>query len=201
MLILLNGPPRSGKDTAGRILHEVLGYPLHKFTEPMDRALPAFVGITPERWAFLREHAKDKACEELGGLLPREVLISFSETWAKPLFGRDIFGQLMRRSLQAQPAILTDCGFRREVECVVPDYPPEEVLLLRLHRPGCTFSKDSRAYITLADLGVRELDLENHGTLAAFDEQIRRLALDISIRSSADTPCTTSNRSPASPVS
>lgn len=199
MLILLNGPPRSGKDTAGRILHGVLGYPLHKFTEPMDRALPSFFGIIPERWAYLREHAKDKSCPELGGRLPREVLISFSETWAKPLFGRDIFGQLMRRTLQGQPAILTDCGFRREVECVVPDYPPEEVLLLRTQRPGCTFSKDSRAYITLADLGVQEIDLENNGTLEEFSAQIHRLAL--SIRSSTDKACTTSNRSPASLVS
>jgi hypothetical protein len=63
------------------------------------------------------------------------------------------------RSLIAVP----DSGFRGEAVRAVREVGPENVTLIRLHKEGCTYY-DSRSYISLADLGVIEHDIENiHG--------------------------------------
>ena len=171
MLILLNGPPRSGKDTAGQWLSKWLGLPLVKLTAPLDRAIAAFFQISPQRWAYLREEGKDQPAPELFGYTPRQVLISLGEHWAKPLLGQDVFGQLAPKY-----GIITDVGFRPEAEALVQ---PDHTFLVRIHRPGCTFANDSRSYIDLSDLNVPTYDLNNSSTLEAYQQAVYNLSTQL----------------------
>jgi len=171
MLILLNGPPRSGKDTAGRWLSQWLNLPLVKLTAPLDRAVVAFFNLDPQRWAYLREEGKDCPAPELQGLTPRQVLIALGERWAKPLFGQDIFGRLAPKW-----GVVTDLGFRAEAEALVQ---PGRTFLVRVYRPGCSFANDSRSYVDLSDLGVPTYHLENKGTLEAYRQQVLNLSLQL----------------------
>jgi hypothetical protein len=95
IFILLNGPPRSGKSTATEMIlgahHDAFEY---KMTYPMDMAFKSFFCIPDHEWHQYREVNKDKPQIRFGGHTTREALISFSEGFAKPLAGHDVFGKI-----------------------------------------------------------------------------------------------------------
>lgn len=181
-VILFNGPPRSGKDVAASIIkasspsHVVL----EKFAWPLKTAVPIAYGITHDEWRhnYDTSENKDTPTEAFFGKTPREVQIALSETFFKPLHGADIFGRLLARRLSqfarlAIPTlVVSDSGFRDEVLPILDVFGADRVFLFRLHRPGCDFGQDSRSYIHLADLGVRELDIYNTSTLEDFSQAV-----------------------------
>jgi len=130
-------------------------------------------GIPHEQFAkhFDSSEQKDRAQPEFFGKTPRQVQIAISEDLLKPLHGQDIFGRLLvSRLLRAgevpnRIVVVSDCGFRREAEEIVKAFGKERVFLWRLHRTGCDYSGDSRGYISLGDLGVRTVDIENNWEL------------------------------------
>lgn len=170
-LIVLNGPPRSGKDTIAKMLSDYHGATILKFTAPMDRAIPAFFGIDPQRWVALREDHKDHPAPEFNGLTPREVLISFSEEWAKRLFGRDIFGKLAAEEAlrHGSRVVFSDGGFAREVTALRKKVP--ETFVVQVKRPGQCFENDSRQYLDNPDFVI-----DNNGSLLHLQNQVHQLA-------------------------
>jgi len=106
-------------------------------------------------------------------------MIAYSEKFMKPLLGEDIFGRLLWQAVQDSSAdiiLVTDCGFRVEVECLLAKLEQvgarTRVHFVRLHRAGTDFTNDSRSYFSpRASPLLRERDLENNGTL----EEIRRV--------------------------
>ena len=176
--LLVNGPPRSGKDTMGGVLERlalqqtpnVLSTKLAKALKEMAHdALCPVKGL--DHWVF--EAEKDKPRPDLYGRTWREVYIAFSEKFAKPLFGEGYWARVLLDEVdeadQDHPldyVIVTDCGFQTEVG-VIREWAEErghEVVLLKMHRAGCDFSKDSREYVTLNGKG-REMDVYNDSTI------------------------------------
>lgn len=174
-IILLNGPPRCGKDTISEILKNHCPSEVHleKFALPLKLAVPMIYGLTQANWKedLDTEQGKDYRCDQLFGKTPREVQIAISEDLLKPLHGKDIFGKLIVRRIERvnskwfSATVVSDSGFREEAEVVVDRFGADDVQLWRIHRDGCDFKKDSRGYIHLNDLGVKEFDIDNCGTI------------------------------------
>jgi len=169
-IIFINGPPRSGKDTAGEILAEATGGELFKFAEPLKlmahRLVSAFAPhAIPERAehaADFFEDVKDEPQPYLFGKTWRQYYIAVSETLIKPLHGDDFFGKVLATdiaNLSTGTAIITDSGFMVETPPIVERFGAENCLLLRMRRTGCNFSSDSREYLELP--GVVTIDVYN----------------------------------------
>ena len=170
-VVLFNGPPRCGKDTAAEALRLAIQGARHlKFAGAVKDATHAIFGLEVRTDAF--EHCKDIPSPEFAGLTPRQAYIRFSEVAIKPAFGKTRFGHAAaRRVLGAEDAgatlvAISDSGFAEETIPVIEAVGRENVLLIRIHRPGCTFDGDSRNYIYPP--GIRSEDLSNEYTKAEW---------------------------------
>ena len=179
-LILINGPPRSGKDTAGAFLSTLLGAHIGKFAKVLKEAAHALYGM-PNLPHDAFEDRKDKPCPEFFGKTPREIYIALSETYFKPLHGEDIFGQLLLKDLLNEesqfdfegPVTVTDSGFVPEAMVLINHFGPENCCLLRMWRPGYDYSGDSRGYI---DLPIKTDDLKiDDGDIPGMHEALTQL--------------------------
>lgn len=180
-LILLNGPPRCGKDTSGQILADALDCAaVDKFARVVKERCHAAYGMRVVGSGLVPPHdyfegVKDEPLPAFLGRTPRECYKAFSEQLYKPLHGADVFGRLLLADLLGADAvrtwIITDSGFRAEAEPLIEHFGARATLLVRLHREGCMFAGDSRSYLDLSDLGVTTVDLVNPGT----PEGLRRM--------------------------
>lgn len=187
-IVLLNGPPRSGKDALGRRIVDLAvrergtcGVAVVKFAHVLKQAVHrAFdlQGIDPE--AF--DDRKDLPSEAFHGTTPRLAYIQFSEQFAKPLFGRRYFGERLADALSPHKddlaaALVTDSGFVEEAQALVDRFGVENVVLVRLSRPGASFAGDSRSYWDPPESmrGIQVLPLRNDGPLESLDVLARQV--------------------------
>lgn len=179
VIFLLNGPPRSGKDTAAMWLQEKYNGRLMKFADPIKQAVTAIYhgGDRAEFDKYDTAELKDKPQDVYFLKTCRECQIGVSENFLKPfhndtqIFGRFFANTIERMSpSQAQgPFFVSDSGFRGESEFLVKRYGPKKIFLFRIFRDGYSFEKDSRNYVTLKDLQVSEFDIQNvEGNKPAF---------------------------------
>lgn len=185
-VIFFNGPPRSGKDFAGKMLAEMLGEGVVqlKFAEPLKLATHAALAMLqnlsgiPAPAAF--EATKDEPMEEFMGVSPRQAYIALSENFCKPLWGPGVFGELLAKRVQSLPedtryVIVTDCGFQEEVD-VFQELVDADVLVAQVHRDGCDFSNDSRGWVNIP--GATEI-VFNKGTKEDLRLQLVYLMTDL----------------------
>ena len=177
-LYLFNGPPGSGKDTAGKMLSQILQdsggkVRMLKFSMPLKLATHSIMAIfngTPkiEGPDTFEGPVKDVALESFFGVSPRQAYITLSEKFAKGLWGPGFFGELMARQVAKaredgmDHVIITDCGFKAEIQTLMDLVEIGDAFMLHMHRDGCDFSKDSRGYVTLPELTT--VDIHNHGS-------------------------------------
>lgn len=166
-IILLNGPPRVGKDAAASILLDCLPGSVHvKFAEPLRRALPALFGLSESTWRDLYENHKDSPSEELLGFSVRNRMIWLSEEVMKPVYGQDIFGHIavnQIRALEPETVVVSDCGFTSEVIPLMEWFGAKSICIVRLMRAGYTFAGDSRNYVDVPDIAM--MTVNNDATL------------------------------------
>ena len=168
-IVLINGPRRSGKSTLAKILwmrvqssSEIIGFSYHlkRFVHGIYLGAKGFK-MDPDVFDAVKEEPQPL----LSGRSWRQMYIHYSENVIKPMHGKEWFGeQFTRAAVETghETIFVPDSGFREEAETVVRNFGASNVLLLRMHRTGCVYdSMDSRGYITLADLGVAEHDVEN----------------------------------------
>lgn len=163
-LILFNGPPRCGKDTAAAHVWQKYPNSLHfKLSQPLKDGVKAFFNLSDDD-VKVAEANKDEPLDMFFGYTYRQVQISLSEDWGKPKFGQRIFGALAARQLARSPSTMflcSDSGFDYEATPLIAAIGAPNTLLIRIMRPGCTFANDSRSYITLPE--VRMVILHNNG--------------------------------------
>jgi len=170
-IIFINGPPRSGKDTAGEILRDQLGGELFKFAHALKVGTHALFTVMQGRYGVdnpefyddsYYEATKDQSEADMYGITPRAAYIAVSEQLCKPLFGEQFFGRVLRDTIvrrEPSTAIITDSGFGHEAVPIVERFGAENCLLIRMWRDRCNFSKDSRNYISLP--GIETIDVHN----------------------------------------
>jgi hypothetical protein len=181
-LILLNGCPRCGKDTAADYLVHSLGAHAFKFSRPIKDAIKAAFQLSDVEVDVL-EATKSKPTELFSDMSYRDIQISFSEDWLKPKLGQDIFGRLAARSLAKtikmypnnQLFVSSDSGFAAEAEPVIDLFGRENTLLIRVYRDGFSFEGDSRSYIDLP--GVTRVSVTNNGSVLEYQDAVRELVL------------------------
>ena len=155
-VIILNGPPGSGKDTLADLIEERDGFVHMKFKDRLYEigAKIAELPLGGYKWLCTDRSTKELGTFVLGGKSPREHLIWVSEEVIKPLFGEDYFGKYL--DLQAyEPledgnnVVVSDSGFVKELEPLAYNCSWEGVSIhvIRLHRGGYSFEGDSREYI------------------------------------------------------
>lgn len=176
-VVFLNGPARSGKDTAAKLLIEEFGCRHYKISQPLKTALGAFFSLSASDYARLFEGPdKDKAAPELYGDVPRQALISLSEEWAKRRYDNSVFGRLAVRHLRSPSdtpfTVISDSGFRTEAEVLVKWLGAKNCLLIQLSREGAIYDGDSRGYIDLSDIGVTTAEIRNNQTMELFKIQL-----------------------------
>jgi len=161
-LVLLNGPPRCGKDTLVQQLVPYLKFSHLKFAAPIKRMVAGLLNVDMR---YIEEF-KEMPVKTLRDETIRYTLIRLSEEFMKPRYGNDIFGSLLwqeAKNAANKLVVVSDCGFVSEVNRVVASAGKANCLIVRIHRAGTDFSGDSRSY--LPDGVCETVDIHNDGTL------------------------------------
>ena len=184
-VVILNGPPNSGKDVGAEHLSKVFeGY--HKeFKGILFKATKAAFGLTDDVWGILyKRESKELPSTYLihNGeyISPRTAMINTSENVIKPLFGQDAFGKALANDLEDGINFVSDGGFASEVKPISDMVGPENVLILRIRREGCTFQGDSRRELSYNDVekGITIEDVNNVGDLCEYLDKLESKVKD-----------------------
>ncbi|WP_378347435.1 hypothetical protein [Acinetobacter baumannii] len=206
-VILLNGPPNTGKDVSAEMLKELFGGGSHKaFKDVLYEETAKYFNVGLD---WMRSMATDRTTKEAPtrklfdkdlnwivrlaltllsfirpvGFSPRQALIHVSENIIKPRFGDTYFGHKLLEAIKASGdefTFVSDSGFIKEIHPLVE--AGLEVYVLRLKREGCTYAGDSRRYLTdkeLKELGVHVIDIDNNGTLDELKAKLLDASLEI----------------------
>lgn len=176
-VIILNGPPGSGKDAIADVMsHNVMWQHVRIKSKLFSQAIE-ISGIDPSDWHIRYEDRKLKETpwDRLGGLSQRQFLIKISEEWVKPVFGKDFYGKeagkyALEDITNGYTLVYSDGGFQEEFDAIKSIVGEDNILLVRLHRDGTSWEGDSRGY--LKNPG-REVDIENNGTIQEVIESIK----------------------------
>lgn len=158
-VILFNGPPGCGKDFACINLNrDIKNSALDKFARFLKERTHALYGLDYDYTYY--EDCKETPNSELMGLSPRQAYIEVAEKYFKPVHGPQVFGNILKKEINSSDKdifFISDCGFIDEVQ-PLKDF---NLLLIRIHRKGKDFKKDSRGYIYPLD--INSIDIENKG--------------------------------------
>jgi len=176
-IILFNGPPRSGKDTATGMALEYLGKRAvhYRFAAPLKDAIHGLFGMGGVKHEHF-DMVKNDPSDIFFGMTPRNAYIWLSEEVAKPKFGSDFFARVavnaIRNLSEDRTIVISDCGFNEEVEALRKEFGSENILVIYLEREGTDFSKDSRSYIS-APL-CKTCSIVNNGSYSQLNEKVIR---------------------------
>lgn len=152
--ILLNGPPRAGKNLIAHLLTRHLRATIHhKFAKPLVDAMFLLHGVRVE-------HVDKDA--PWRGTTVRRAMQCLSENYFKPTFGVDCFGHFavdeiakLPENLQGYPFVFSDSGFVNEARPLSQAIRCVQVIV---RRPGRTFEGDTRSYWSHPSIPVIEFD-------------------------------------------
>lgn len=185
--ILLNGPPGSGKDTAADAIKECKIWKVAclKISGPLKNMTHGLFGSSAKEIEDSNKKEDPIPVLASHGIQCswRQAYIFFSEEVIKPTWGADFFGELGIARVQhvieeedPDLIVISDCGFESELKHVVKFFGPENIWLIRIARPGCSFQGDSRNYVVLP--GVKTTDLVNAGSR---EEWIKNVITTVSL--------------------
>ena len=195
VVIMFNGPPRSGKDSACEIIMEHFPEVHYAyFKEVLYKECAKILGLDFNFWASVCQNGdlKDKpmltmvAGENGAVMTPRDILIYLAEKVLKPKYGQDFIArgtadtiieliQLQReQSNEAAVIVVPDLGFDYEIDTVRKKIPDAHVISVAVYRPGFTFEGDSRNYVKDPGFG-----LHNTGSYEDLENKVLRLFRNI----------------------
>lgn len=156
--IVLNGPPRAGKDTAMLILQEVFPEAeVFQFFRPIKELLHRELGLSVPHDHY--ELLKDTLLPEFGGMTPRRAYIARGDRLQEE-FGHDVLTERYFEAIQDcnAPILITTCGMDSEAMTLAGIFGAENMLVLRIHMEGKDFSEDSRSWVHNAALTIRDVE-------------------------------------------
>lgn len=167
-ILLLNGPPGSGKDTLADllVLKNSKTYKRRFKDSLMSIAAPLYSMSVDELEKInnsreMKEIELDEFSRKGKKYSCRQALIHTSEVVVKPNFGKDYFGVMSARSIKEEGFYpFSDSGFWDEVEPLISKFGRENILICRLERAGHNFGGDSRDY-----LPVNDFLIQNNGSI------------------------------------
>lgn len=184
-IIFLNGPRKSGKDTAAKYIMQDFALDAReaKFARPLKLAAASMFNVNQgqfRRFEAVGSSLKTLEMPQLMGMSWVDTLIWLSEECMKPKFGKDVFGKLLLNHLTeptlTKLTVISDSGFADELVPIVKFYGIENCHLFRIYRQGCSFDGDSRQYVFEDHLpqGLHIEDIYNNYDLSMFRVQVLR---------------------------
>lgn len=179
--VILNGPPSSGKDTICVMAAEMWGFASLEFKDPIYEIAATTLGMTKQD--FLAKYKdrewKETKRQEWGNRSVRDLMISISEDYIKPFFGKEYFGNKVVKTMESMAPfvrdyIFSDGGFYSETDALIK--AGVDVYIVHLYREGCSFEGDSRDYVYHPD--ATTIELQNNGTLEETLETLTRMLKD-----------------------
>lgn len=160
-VIILNGPPFSGKDYVSEIFQNYMEVnvgtrcKVMRFKQKIYELLSCFYDVPLEKVIEIcnDRELKEKPCDLFNGLTPRNACINMSENIVKPRFGKDYFGHSLLKRIPAELelAIISDGGFVDETMVLYNSEKIDKILVVRMKAEGCNFEGDSRSYLDERD--------------------------------------------------
>lgn len=178
MIILLNGPPNSGKDTAAEFIVKMLSQVNHaKLSRPLKAAANNIFDLQPGTLKFFHEDS-DLESPFLLGSTYRQVQIDIF-LMLQERFGPDVLARLFiryaKKNIAAKHIVISDGGRTVEAQALIAHYGRSNVGLIGLAREGCDFSKDIREYVDV-NCDKKEF-IDNKHDLDIFETQIKRVLI------------------------
>jgi hypothetical protein len=185
-IILVNGPPGSGKDTIGGMFHQQSDSRVEKFSKYLKESTHRLYNIKGRDGTIVPhdyfEHRKDQPCQELGGAIPRQCYIGVDK-YLKSIHGDDILGRKLLDRLVGyehwRSCVVTDSGFFDEAMVLVRHYGVDNIAVIRLQRVDCCFTNDSRGYVTIP--GACNFDVVNNGRLSDLATEALSIAKKLGV--------------------
>lgn len=172
-VILLNGPPQSGKDCVAGFLRNEYGAQVVRFSTPIKAFAHARYGLVTTVDAY--EHVKDESCDEFDGRTPRSVYIEVGNALRSFTSNLGVAALAANIVLESHASlfVIPDCGFPEERDAFKVDLIGFGLVasLVRVTRPGCDFSSDSRRF-----LAGYEHHIHNDGSLKDLMEKTSAVA-------------------------
>lgn len=147
-IVIFNAPGGAGKDSICKYMNKNLTYFTHlEIKAKLFELVKCISGISDQKWeSIYTEELKEIPTPLLGGLSPRQFMIKVSEEVIKPNFGSDYFAQTAIKALKGGLNGFSDGGFYCELDEMIKVVGIENLLVVRIHRPGCNFDNDSRIH-------------------------------------------------------
>lgn len=175
-VIVLNGPPQCGKDTIGKELVKSIDKAIQgEFKGLLLKILKQTLNLSDDTFdmMYANRELKDVKQPFFNGKSIRDMMISISEDYIKPMLGQDYIGKYELTKIKRGDAsciVYTDGGFYDEIRPLLED-DSIELHVIQIHRVGCSFSGDSRGWL-IGD-GIDPLCIANNGTVQKAVELIR----------------------------
>lgn len=170
-IIILNAPPRSGKDELAKYLAQKHAHCHHMAFANELKKLAHRLYNTPDQAPDAYEAFKDQPMTEFMGLTPRQAYTRLAEDYIKPNHGKDFFGLQLIPTIKAikynedNVFVISDGGFIEELEPLLMNFDPHLFTIVQIHRQGRNFDSDTRHYFSaerFSKLGVKFLKLNNN---------------------------------------
>lgn len=149
-ILLLNGPPRSGKDTLAKLLETKYGFHHLKITSRWKERVHALYGMNPEQYPHdFFEETKDTPQAAFMGISPRQAYIKVWEDYFLPAHGENVLMDWLIDDIDNSPSnfiVISDLGFDREATYLF-NYFGNTALAVKIFRQGFEYKNDSRGYI------------------------------------------------------
>lgn len=181
-IILLNGFPKSGKDSIAAIIGGRLNH--MKFADPIHAMAYAVFPLTRSKWHYIYDHHKDEPSGILYGMTPREVFIWLAEKVIKPKFGQSFFAEHLANRIKLMQTmtdanqdltgfVVSDLGFQEEFDTLAYSFGKERIHLWRVIREGTSPANDSRSIIKSSHaLEENFIVIENDGSKLDLVEKV-----------------------------
>jgi hypothetical protein len=198
-IILLNGPPRVGKDSIAEKFIEYCAEDVNipkniiscKFADSIkDHVFATFKHITPDNYDLVKDKpifdmsTRADVLDETGakpGSTLREWMINYAEVYMKPKFGNAIFGKQTCAKIKQKFSegvdyvLVTDLGFLEEFEEILREFKhdPTVIVLAKIRKRDIGFDGDSRKYITDEDIDSHEFESIRNFDVCTIDNNGR----------------------------
>lgn len=188
-IILLNGPPQSGKNTIASTIGVFLaanniGFTEIALAEKLRKISEILIGRTLDDAAYNKIKDQSLQFGETETTL-RQLMINMSENFFKQHYGPNIWAQLAIAKIFAQSVnldynnsrkyivVITDLGFQEEIDAFTNEYYPNRLLLVHVNRPGKSFTNDSRKFVQPNNPEVPVVTIENSGSYSHLFNEVK----------------------------
>lgn len=171
-VIVLNGPPRAGKDTAIASLQTVFkDAEVFQFFRPIKELLHRSLGLDVSYDHY--EELKDVVLPEFGGLTPRRAYIEEGDRLQRE-YGDHILTEIYFDALAGckAPILITTCGMDSEGVTLAQMFGVDNTLFLRIHMEGKSFENDSRSWVHSDHLNIQDV----HNVVGRVDDYQAKVA-------------------------